>query len=103
MIATAIPIEDQISKLLKEELHGLCETCIHRHNCVYRIRSGKIVLQCELFEIEKIKSPYTNREVQEYKESNGNSHKGLCSNCFNEPHCKLPKAKGGVWHCEEYK
>jgi len=28
---------------------------------------------------------------------------GLCINCENLPHCRLPKHPGGVWHCEEYK
>jgi hypothetical protein len=28
--------------------------------------------------------------------------KGLCVNCANRHTCLLPKAEGGVWHCEEY-
>lgn len=29
-------------------------------------------------------------------------YKGLCMNCTNRETCLLPKAEGGVWHCEEY-
>lgn len=28
--------------------------------------------------------------------------KGLCINCANRETCLLPRAEGGVWHCEEY-
>lgn len=103
MIVTAVPSEDQINNLLKEELKGLCETCTHRYSCVYRVRSSKIILQCELFEIEKVNTMSVNRKSRGHEEVKVNSHKGLCSNCLNEPHCQLPKAKSGVWHCEEYK
>jgi hypothetical protein len=27
---------------------------------------------------------------------------GLCLNCAHRTTCKLPRAEGGVWHCEEY-
>jgi hypothetical protein len=102
MVATALPIKDQINNLLKEELQGLCETCIHQNSCVYSIRSSKRILQCELFEIEKPDANYANGKGWGYEELIVNSHKGLCSNCLNAPHCQLPKAKGGVWHCGEY-
>jgi hypothetical protein len=29
-------------------------------------------------------------------------YKGLCANCANRQDCLMPKAEGGVWHCEEY-
>jgi len=102
MIATALTIESQIGELLKEGLPGLCETCIHRQGCVYRLRSDKMVLQCELFEGEKTKHQATAPQMGEHKELNVSPHKGLCGNCFNAPHCRLPKAKSGIWHCEEY-
>jgi len=100
MGAIASPLEDQINNLLQEELPGLCATCTNRVGCIYRIQSKKIILQCELFEITKVAN--ANRNSWEYKELKVNSHKGLCSNCWNTSHCHLPKAKGGVWHCEEY-
>jgi hypothetical protein len=28
--------------------------------------------------------------------------KGLCVNCAYRDTCLLPRAEGGVWHCEEY-
>ncbi|MEQ8364879.1 MAG: hypothetical protein RIF39_06820 [Cyclobacteriaceae bacterium] len=102
MAATAISIKDPIHNLVQEGLLGLCETCIHKTSCVYRIQSNKIILQCELFEIGKANNLYAHRNDWEYKELKVNSRKGLCSNCLNEPHCQLPKANGGVWHCEEY-
>lgn len=102
MVATASPIPNEIANLLNEELTGLCNTCAHKYGCVYRIRSSKLMLQCELFEIEKPDNTNTNRTDGGYEELKVNSRKGLCSNCLNEPHCQLPKAVGGVWHCEEY-
>lgn len=102
MIATAITTQNQINTLLTEELTGLCNTCAHKYGCVYRIRSTKIMLQCELFEPEKVDNENINRIDRGYAELKVNSRKGLCSNCLNEPHCQLPKAIVGVWHCEEY-
>lgn len=102
MAAIAVQFEDKINNLLQEELPGLCTTCVHRISCAYRIQSKKIVLQCELFETQKATGINANRNNWVYKELKVNSHKGLCSNCLNEPHCQLPKAKGGVWHCGEY-
>lgn len=46
-----------------------------------------------------------NRESQDKRSSNGteaDACKGLCVNCANRFDCLLPKAEGGVWHCEEY-
>ncbi|MEP2669216.1 MAG: hypothetical protein ABJH04_09480 [Cyclobacteriaceae bacterium] len=100
MVATAVSTQDQITNLLTEELSGLCNTCAHKYGCAYRIRSSKLMLQCELFELEK--ENHINRIGWGYEELKVNSRKGLCSNCLNEPHCQLPNAIGGVWHCEEY-
>jgi len=77
MIATALTIESQIGELLKEGLPGLCETCIHRQGCVYRLRSDKMVLQCELFEGEKTKHQATAPQMGEHKELNVSPHKGF--------------------------
>jgi hypothetical protein len=35
-------------------------------------------------------------------ESGEESFRGLCVNCAHRCECLLPKAEGGVWHCEEY-
>lgn len=102
MIATAVSIQDSLNHLFSEALPGLCETCTHSAACTYRIRTSKIVLQCEMFEVEQVNFIHINRKVSGYEESEVDSHKGLCSNCLNKSNCNLPKASSGVWHCEEY-
>ena len=42
------------------------------------------------------------RSGTERRARNAEEHKGLCANCANRQDCFLPKAEGGVWHCEEY-
>lgn len=35
-------------------------------------------------------------------ENDGEDCKGLCVNCAYRDTCLLPRAEGGVWHCEKY-
>jgi hypothetical protein len=55
----------------------------------------------ELRKRDRIQSP-TNRRGSKGRSSDGGDYKGLCVNCANRETCLLPKAEGGVWHCEEY-
>ena len=84
----------EIEEIVYKELNGLCGSCIHFKDCVYRKNSKKVVIQCEVFESRE-------RDI-----NNGSaitiSVRGLCSNCTKNRFCRLPKEAAGVWHCEEY-
>ena len=83
-----------IEEVVIKELGGLCESCVHSANCVYRKNSQKVVIQCEVFE--------TIGEAGSDHSIGSTSVKGLCSNCNKNHLCHLPKEASGVWHCEEY-
>lgn len=88
---------------------GLCSTCIHAQSCVYREARGGDAQYCELFEVGNGSHPTpTVSLVTKVKSDAGAKPKqstlrGLCVNCENRDTCTLPKAEGGVWHCEEYR
>ena len=82
-----------VEELVIKELSGLCKSCVHAEDCVYRKNSLKVVIQCE--EFESVGTAANDR--------NGNSAvPGLCLNCSKNQFCTLPKEISGVWHCEEY-
>lgn len=98
-----------------DEYIGLCATCIHAPTCVYRARRGYDAVYCEMFD----DSPETPPDPQSNNPNNPTPHghtasaqndkthepeqiKGLCINCAHRDTCRLPRPRGGVWHCEEY-
>lgn len=85
-----------IGEMLARELTGLCRTCDHFENCVFRKKEKRIVVYCEMFSSDR-----DNADVNALADRK-NVNLGLCSNCDNVSHCKLPRNAGGVWHCEEY-
>lgn len=80
-----------IEAVVTKELSGLCGSCVHAEDCVYRKSSTKVVIQCEVFE-----------SVGEAGSVGNTSVKGLCTNCSKTHFCHLPREASGVWHCEEY-
>jgi hypothetical protein len=80
-----------IETLLQNELQGLCTNCVNTAHCSYRKATDKIIIQCELFELN-------NPVVHESVSGLG----GLCANCATAVFCQLPGRNVGVWHCEEY-
>jgi hypothetical protein len=83
---------------------GLCATCNNATDCVYRKRRGTDAIYCEMFDGY---APPNGKGIApvvmvtpDIAEST--EFKGLCVNCAHRDVCKLPKPKGGVWHCEEY-
>jgi len=103
MIADAVTSNNFIGRIIQEELPGLCETCANRFTCVFKLNANKIILQCELFEVEEsVPTPFLSIASRSHNKKLISSLKGLCGNCSNVPYCQLPKAEGGVWHCEEY-
>ncbi len=95
-----------------DEYIGLCATCIHAPNCVYRARRGHDAVYCELFEdspeIPSNPNPINSSSTKPNAPArDGDVHepekiKGLCINCAHRDTCRLPRPRGGVWHCEEY-
>ena len=82
-----------IEEIVVKELGGLCTSCVHFNECVYRKSSNKVVIQCEVFE-----SP----EDSSAEHIDHALVRGLCLNCSKHRFCHLPREASGVWHCEEY-
>lgn len=83
-----------IEDLVIQDISGLCQSCKHAPDCMYRKHATKAVLQCEVFE--------GHGEALDYSAPGMLPEKGLCSNCSKSPFCHLHKRASGVWHCEEY-
>jgi len=88
---------------------GLCVTCDHLEYCSYAADSPGGVWSCEEFSVRGAihePAPATSpRKLSDRPDkvlSLAVELKGLCGNCENLPTCRLDKAEGGVWHCEEY-
>ncbi|HYC85267.1 MAG TPA: hypothetical protein VEB86_08600 [Chryseosolibacter sp.] len=79
-----------IENILVRELRAICDTCVHRHECVYRQASKKAIIQCELFEPDPGDS------------SSPTPRHGLCTTCDQADRCTLPGRVYGVWHCGEF-
>ena len=82
---------EYIEEIVANGLKGLCLSCVHRHSCVYRQRSTRNVIQCEMFELD------TDGDIENTEEP-----AGLCRTCDHARGCKLVGRKTGVWHCNEY-
>lgn len=80
-----------IEEMVVREFRSLCSTCLHVDSCAYlKRRSGKIVIQCELFEVD-----------DEHSVSQSNPS-GLCKSCDLAAGCRLPGRRTGTWHCNEF-
>ena len=88
---------------------SLCANCKNLEDCVYALRATTPIIECELHECAPVSVPnlalITDRQGSDSESSGAHEDPplGLCINCENLPHCRLPKHPGGVWHCEEYK
>jgi hypothetical protein len=85
--------QDLIESITTGALTGLCSTCALAETCVHHKRTGKVIIQCELFE--------PGGEVQSTTAVTV-PLKGLCTNCSQAPFCRLHEAQWGIWHCEAY-
>ena len=72
---------------------------------MYRLSSGVDAQYCEMFDsgngAQRAQTVTLVTPVKPQVREQP-SLKGLCVNCENRDTCTLPKAEGGVWHCEEY-
>jgi len=78
-----------------------CADCIHADSCLYWTMRAPLDTACCLAEREKRVEDSVS--AAEPETSGAYPLKGLCVNCENRFDCRLPKADGGVWHCEEYR
>lgn len=82
---------------------GICSTCNHFEDCLFRRRNGQPVWYCEEFDnfvaLELAAIP----EEIEVVPNGEVKLMGLCVNCEDRFTCTYPKPEGGVWHCEEYR
>jgi len=85
---------------------SLCSACVYGNECVMQAEAGRVILQCEQFEMafppeQTRQTPIRYRTLPR---NGGESSKytGLCANCANRETCSYPKPEGGVWRCEEY-
>jgi hypothetical protein len=85
---------------------GLCLSCNHALGCTSSRRSNSPVLYCEEFDSSDTLHSELISPLAVQPPSHGQIPSagllGLCSNCERRATCTLPKAEGGVWHCEEY-
>lgn len=83
-------LKELIEDLVVKEVKGLCATCAHAEDCLYRKTATKKIIQCELFELN-LEQNIGAVEVM-----------GLCKTCDNAKHCKLAGRTEGVWRCNEF-
>lgn len=82
----------------------LCSTCSHAEACGDRSTPERPILFCELFEVFASPPAVTPAASPEPAgRQDARQYKGLCMNCENRRTCTIPKAEGGIWHCEEYR
>ena len=90
----------------RSEARGICATCEHASDCIYRANSSGTILQCEEFQMPLPRPTDPPVSVRPRPTSNDGKHStkflGLCSNCDNRETCTYTKPEGGVWRCEEY-
>ena len=97
---------DQARKKLIEA--SLCVNCRHLWECVFPVKATAPVFECELHECGPSATPRLillkakKHGTEESVAAGDDEPSGLCTNCENLSHCRLPKNPGGVWHCEEY-
>ena len=90
---------------------GLCVARSHARFCMYLARAKSPIWRCEEVDdsgavrdsASAVVDPEPPTQVAETLQPElTDKPRGVYSNCENLPTCCLPKAKSGVWHCEEY-
>ena len=82
---------------------GICTTCNHIDDCLFRLRNGRPVWFCEEFD-NYVEPMFAVLPEETRVEPNGRvKFMGLCLNCEDRLTCTYPKPDGGVWRCEEYR
>ncbi|MFH1861542.1 MAG: hypothetical protein ABH878_01915 [bacterium] len=83
---------------------GLCETCVHDHDCAFQKKPGGPVFFCEEFDSQGAiltAADQTGKSAQPEARSIP-LYTGLCINCDDAATCVFPQKGAGGWFCEEY-
>lgn len=92
----------------RSEIREICTSCNHADGCNHRDRGP--IWNCEDFDDSgpAFLEPSLG-EKQAWAQAmlaavatTDRVTLGICSNCVELPTCGLPRATGGVWHCEQY-
>jgi hypothetical protein len=83
---------------------GICSTCNFMESCTKRRTWIGPVHHCEEFDdhAEAPSRPARLEVVTADEPEIDDGLAGICVNCAHRGTCTLPKAEGGIWHCEEY-
>lgn len=100
-------VTNSFADVAKDVINDLCTTCNHYQICSVRKDRRRPIWFCEEFDnYVPVKEVEISPDLEpSFKEAKKETQKftGLCMNCENREHCKLPKPNGGIWHCEEYR
>jgi len=99
---------DEAGALMEKLLDAsLCANCRDQSDCVYFMKAGEPIIECEMYECGSSSKPWLSlvkgklaAAVDALAEED--NPMGLCANCDNLKVCQMPKPQSGVWNCEEY-
>lgn len=99
---------DEAGALMEKLLDAsLCANCRDQSDCVYFMKAGEPIIECEMYECGSSSKPRLSlvkgklaAAVDAFAEED--NPMGLCANCDNLKVCQMPKPQSGVWNCEEY-
>ena len=86
---------------------SLCSNCRNQSDCVFFMKAGEPIIECEMYECGSSSRPRLsvvkrNLAATAAELPEEDNLMGLCVNCDNLKVCQLPKPQSGVWNCEEY-
>lgn len=96
-------IHDDEATRRARALRGLCLTCDRARDCMHITAGDSQVLRCEDFAVVgTVRRSVRAAEPPVERDAALDRRLGLCRTCDRADTCTLPRAEGGVWHCEEF-
>lgn len=86
----------------RQELAGLCATCVEAPDCVWLRERGPAMVACEEFRAARGPRLTLAGAVGSTPAPEVDTALGLCATCARAESCVLRRVEGGVWFCEEY-
>jgi hypothetical protein len=82
---------------------GICQNCIYKEDCIYKIDSKQQIIYCEEHNsCLPIKTEKPLQKSEAILVVTNSKFTGLCINCDNRNDCTLRNSNHVIWHCEEY-